>query len=408
MTSKKKIIMYFFDDQWYGHICKVRFLYESLKQDYDILLFCFPSMKERFFADIPTYILPDTGFEKKQVFQRVAIIRKVLQFFQADIFLMDFFPFWKYQLRWEMREIMYNVKKRWGKVYSFMRDVFIGEPLFPVQEDYHTFYSFIETKYRLNIQENLIYNQERILKHLHKESNLRIFRTNLFLSFFLETGTLDGVLVFGDSDIAKLEEEFIISENSKKKFHYFGYIIEDINRRAKSLYKEKKKIIVSSWGNATSEKQFLQLIFVLSQMSEYSIDIFLWDFLRPGYREYLEKYFQNKNNIRIYSFVSWFREKLQEYDFYFGFGWYGTFIDLVYEWIPSFIIPNYDNKQFVHRKLEQENRLFLLKGKINVFVLEEITLHYIQSLLQKKYTYIKDPFKLADSKELKDFISQEV
>ena len=401
MKKRKNIVFYFEDKQGFGHACGFKSLFDALSKDFNILLFfSWNNRRHHFLQWVKTVFLPfHEGYNKKLKEQKCKLIREFLYDFNPDIFFMDYYPFWKYQLRHEMREIIGATKKNNGKVYTFMRDIYIWEQWMS-KNDYEYHKISLEKEFWRSITEQLELSGDEVLRKIIHNLDGQVFRVNLFFEHYLSHGLIDKVLMFGDENIHKIENELHLPWDLKKKFHYLGYICPEIGVRYKKTRKKTNKIIVSSWWNITSEKQFLQLLLNLNKLKGYQVDVFLWDFIREDYKNFIIQYFESSNTIQIWWFVTDFREKLIEYDFYFGFGGYGTFLDLLYDGIPSFIFPNFDNKIFADRKLEQENRIKLLEWKVNMFPLEKFSVEYIQQLLNTEYENISWDIHLAQDSDI--------
>ncbi len=405
MKSKKNIVFYFEDKAWFGHACWFKYFFDTLRDEYNILLFFSGNNRKHHFLDgIHTIYLPFfEGYNKDLKEQKCKLIREFLYDFPPDYFFMDYYPFWKFQLRHEMREIIYATKAQGGKVFTFMRDIHTG--IRGLKEDAYMYHkNFLETEFQKSISEQFESSEDELLRRLVHNLESQFFRVNIFLEHYLSYKLIDGILVFGDQDIHKLEDEFRLDKHIKKKFHYLWYISPDTSVRYLSKRTKTHKIIVSSGGNITSEKQFLKLLINLHKLKEYEIDIFLWDFVRKEFKDFLIKYFKYSSKIHISGFVPNFRENLIKYDFYFGFGWYGTFLDLLYDGIPAFIFPNFDDKIFADRKLEQENRIKILQGKVNMFPLLDFSIEYIRNLLSREYNMPRWNIRLARDKDIISFL----
>lgn len=403
--KKKNIVFYFEDKSGFGHICGLDFFFNALKKEHNILLFFSGDYRKHVLLNgVKTIHLPFSEKNEKHIKrQKIALIASTLRNFKPDIFMMDYYPFWKFQMRQEMREIISQTKWNNGKVYCFMRDIHTGIKWLS-QEEYQYHSESFRKVFGVSAHEQMLRDEEQVLRVLAHNLEWQFFRVNLFLEHYLSHGYIDNILVFWDKNIHNLSHEFNLSQELKDKFIHIGYIVDSIGRRYKVPRGESKKIIVSSWGNVTSEKQFLQLLINVQKLSGYKVDVFLWDFLRPEYRKLIETHFAQFENITISGFVSHFREILHNYDFYFGFGGYGTFLDLLYEGIPAGIIPNFDSTIFADRKLEQENRVKLLKGKVNMIGLKDTSYNTLLDFISSQYKDVSWGLYIASPEEVKEII----
>lgn len=368
--------IFFYDDtQGLGHLPRLKFLLKVVKKKYwNVLLVLWSDVSLDFLPrDIEiikiTYIKDINTIEKKKIIQdRINELNAILHEFQPNLFFIDYFPFWKFLQIDEITLINEYVHSQWGKVFSYMRDLYIWKKIIDAKK-----YKKLLTKIIWCTWPECVFFEENnakyILKTLSRTQINRVYRVQFSISYYLKKKILDGIIIFWDRDVFDISDEFLFWKKEKEKFFFLWYLS---NSQNKKIIQKKNTILLSTWWNLTSEKNFLNLLSLLAKKKEFQIKVLIGPYVLDSIKQQIFNY-KKYNNISIIPFVKDFDYLLQESEFFFWYGWYWTFQSLFsYTW-KAFIMPNFDGDNFVDRYYEQKHRCLIFEEILNIKFLEKIT-----------------------------------
>lgn len=189
---------------------------------------------------------------------------------------------------------------------------------------------------------------------------------------------VDGIMVFGDEKIFDIRDEFLLTEEQKKKWHHIWYIPKKDVSLPEIKERNAKKILVSSWGNITSKDDFLSLLEFLVGKDEYDIEILVWPYVDEYISREIDYIVRGKTHMKISAFKKNFATVLHASDYFFGFGGYGTFQDLFHYQGRAYIMANYNLSNFRHRYYEQKYRAKLFESILNIEFLEDFSEKHLE------------------------------
>lgn len=337
--------------------------------------------------------IPEKSNKKLYVTERIEFIRKVLNEIRADIFFIDFFPFWRFWNIEEINLIIDDIYSRWWKNISFMRDMYLWR-IFLTPKNIDSFTKSVKKGYGMEM-DVIIKSHYRLLFDLVFKSNIHhIFLCQIYLAHYLSYSKIDGVIVFWDKKVFDIRDEFILNDDTKKAFHFAWYIPyknNGSNIRNKNL--ETKNILVSTWWWLTSKDDFLKLINFLAKTTQYKITVLMWPFVEDVFRKKIEEVVINYSHMTIEWFSDDFQSKLNNSDIFFWYWGYWIFQHLFsYTWM-AYIMSNYDLWDFRHRYYEQKYRTILLEEYLNVSYLNDFSSDYLTMCLSstsstKKFKHV--------------------
>jgi len=384
ISNKDKCFLLYDDMNGMWHIPFFQYLCKTLEESYDLFVLLWNDLPQahKLFPWANIIKIHKKSNKKLLHSYRMNQIEKLLNRIQPDIFLIDYFPFWRYGNILEISLICSFIKKNGWKNISFMRDLYLGKKIL-TWKSYDKFSETILNK-RWKTISQLIENDFRyFFDIIFKWTIHHIFLIQSYLQYTISNNFIDGILIFGDKNIYDISNEFILSKAEKKIFHYVWYIPNN-EKVLESIQPRKKTILISTWWNVTSEQDFLKLISYVNTLSWFTIRILLGPFVERWYKKKIISVVHNNKKITVSGFVDNFSSLLYESSYFFWFGWYWTFQSLFNYKGQAFIMSNYDAKDFKHRYYEQKYRTEHLKDYLNVCFLQDFSNENLESCLSYK------------------------
>lgn len=370
-VEKIKCVMLYDDVYGMGHLPFFQYLCENLNSNYELHVLLWNNLSTDLFFWSKVIRIPQKSNKKLYDLKREHSIRNILKEVEPTIFFIDFFPFWRYWNILDINLICTYIKDNGWKNISIMRDIYLWTKILS-DKSYTKFINLIYQKKWKDIC-SIIENDYRwLFDIIFKWKVHHIFLIQAYLSYNFSKGIIDSILVFWDKNIFNISQEFIVSKKEKKLFHHLWYISKPLSYND-NIKSRDNTILISTWGNVTSKKDFEKLIKYISNLSWYSIRILLWPYIERSFKKKIISIVLKKKNITISGFVHNFSELLSESSYFFWFWWYWTFQDLFNYKGQAFIMSNYDSRDFRHRYYEQKYRTMLLSPYLNVTYLNDFS-----------------------------------
>ncbi len=375
---KLKCIMLYDDLEWMGHVPFFRYLCTHMSQDYDLYILLWSKIDPTIFLSATIFELPYRSTNSLYNPGRIKLIEKYLNNIKPEIFLVDFFPFWRFGNIIEINIIATHIRNQKGKVINFMRDIYIWKKVLTGSK-YNKFINVISKRKDKTLDE-IVRKDLLWLYEIIFHSNIdQAYLIQIFINFCMNENILDAILIFWDPKIFDIRSEFLWNEQEKNIWHHLWYI--PIWSGQTSLWIQKKHILISTWWNVTSKNDFTQLIQFMTLKIDYNISILMWPYVSQDLKMNIQNIVYESKHITLSWFSDNFQNLLEGSEYFFWFGWYGTFQHLFhYNW-KAYIMANYNLGSFKHRYYEQKYRTKLFESRLNVEFLDDFSDEHLEKCL---------------------------
>ena len=380
MKEKLKCVLLFKDDFWLGHLPFFRIICASLLEKHEVYIFLYSDVKHTNFPWANIIVLPQELLDKKYNKKRNDFLCRHIQTINIDIFLVDFFPFGRFESIFDIDIISWHVHKNWGKVLSFMRDIYYWKEVIK-KEIYSNFLNHLQPWNHKNFSKVMEKWLFPLFSMMKKAKINDIYYVQLYIDYVFEKNIIDGILVFWDKNFFDIRDEFLLSDQDRLKWYHVWYIPG--NKSIRYIWNEKvqKKILISTWWNVTSRKDFIALLQFFVTKESFSIEVLIWPYVNEYIKREIEELIQWAKHINISMFKENFWNVLNNSDYFFWFGGYGTFQDLFYYKGKAFIMANYNLSNFRHRYYEQKYRTKIFEKNLNVQFLDDFSHTHLEKCL---------------------------
>lgn len=407
MNQKLKCIMLFKDDYGLGHLPFFSFLCEKLSQQYDMYILLYSDVAYDTFSWTQIIRIPQNICLGRKNSERQECIHRHLQKIEPDIFLIDYFPFGRFESIFDIGQVSEYVHSRGGKCITFMRDIFYGKSILTEQKYAAFLQKIMKQKYRdvSDFVEREAYYIYRIMGRFRVSD---LFYVQLYIHYVFERTLIDGVLVFWDENIFDIRDEFLLDAQEKDKWYHIWYIPKTYQETGISWGNAQKKILVSSGGNITSKADFLALLRFLATKDTFEVEVLVWPYVDEYSSREIDHVLRDKKHMKKSAFKKDFARSLHASDYFFGFGGYGTFQDLFHYQGRAFIMANYNLSNFRHRYYEQKYRAKLFEPILNLEFLDDFSSSHLEQCLQAYTPTLRDisAIKFSSEYELKQAIEE--
>ncbi len=384
---KKKLIIYCSSEYGRGHFVGVLKMYYALKNMYDIRIFFSWKVTSKYLEWIDYRILNKNHFVDWNI---ETIRNKYFIDFIPDIFLIDFFPFWKFNYKENIDFLIDITKDNHWKVYSCMRDIFDGQ--------------MIGKNKALEKKLTRIYKKDTFYEAIVYAYNNKLLKylSKIILEDYIDQKRIDKIFVFGDKKIHNIADEYQLSEEYREKITYLWYLTNEYIKYEKKL-SVSSTIVVSSWWSFYNRKNFLLLLKFLSKFSNLQIYFFPWDDISLKERKSLEQYILWFSNIILKNFSYEYYTLLSQADIAFIAGGYNSFSDIFQYNVSCYVLwygqynPSIETNIF-----EIEARLKKLDFFPHIHRLYDFDFKKIQDIIKHEYTFLR----YHEKKEIYSFINK--
>ena len=374
-ADRKKILIFCKSSTGIGHFMRSLKIYKSLSRDFSVLLVLQWEYIKKHLTEV-SYILAPENFSDH--WSDNLINKKFFNNFIPDIFLVDFYPLSKLELKNEVDFFIRITKNNWWKVYSFMRDIYDWVPL--------KINSIVEDGIKFNLKTTVFSNT---LLQSYKNWSEKIL-WKILLEKYINDWLIDWLIIFWDEKYISINDEYDFSRNTKEKIAYMGYILDDSQIVLTSKNKYTYKVMVSTWWAFFNKEKVLKILRILSNFLHLKVYFFPWNNLWEVEVQSIERYVNTLKNIEVCSFENKFYELLNEADILFNAWWYNTYCDILKFKIHG-IIFGYDSskKKYLTNYLQTKNRLVALEKTWSIHWLWILSVDSISKILKEFYSRSK-------------------
>jgi len=385
----KIIFLYVHDEKGYGHLSRMIKVYDILSIKFSPIFLIGGTLKPPVWREY--FKLPyatefenydDGGIQDHKNLQiRKKFIKELLDRYDNYDILIDYFPFGRIIFCDEFDMMIHETHKKWGKIYSVMRDIFRW-----IQKRDEKYY-----KEAINIlgEKNIvIYNwecwtkdfQRKIYSHL-KEYWYIHAAENILVQFYLHAWRIDNILVFWDEDFYDIRDEFFLTKKEKEKFLFMWYLMWNKSRDQKPVVNKEPYILISFGWNIFDMKVFLELLFLCSQVENISFKIVLGAMIEKNVAQDLKAKFSSYIHMEFIDFTNDFQTLFKSATIFIGAWWYGTIMDVVQHQKPSFLFVNKNNVVQVNES-EQDMRIWLIWNMSFVKRVQKVDKFFLKELIE--------------------------
>lgn len=360
---KKNVLLYCQSNYGRGHFMRMLKIYHALSSFCNVKMIVSWSYTPHLLVGVNHFIVRKWGLQGINIQD---YIQENFWDFLPDIFLIDFFPFWKLNLKEDIDVFINFTQDNKGKVFSVMRDIFDGKQIISDEENQKAIASYFINNY-----------YKDALYKAYETWNEK-FLSQVLIQKYIENKLIDGFLVFWQKEFYDISKEYSLSLDIQQHIYYLWYLLpEGKKNHWETNRKEHIVVTVSSGWGFHNKRNFLKLLVLLWKIPSLEIHFFPGDDISEQERQQLICYFSEDSSIIIEQFSLEYHDILSRSDIFF-FSWgYNSFCDVLRYNIPAYVLWYGDlktNSDEVSTRIEVFEKYNILHRlyDFDIFVLKDI------------------------------------
>jgi predicted glycosyltransferase len=388
VKDMKTIFLYVHDEKGYGHLSRMTKIYDLLEKDFSPVFLIWGTLnppKNREYFKLPyatEFEDYSDGWEqdKKNLLVRKAFLKDLIDWYDNFDILIDYFPFGRIIFSDEIDMLIEETHKKKWKIHSVMRDIFTWTR--KRDEGYYKQAHNILEENNISVKQwdCLSADLQRKIYSVLKNHDMAHGAINLSLDYYLGLGWIDSVLVFWDSEVYDLRDEFKLTDDQKSKFSFLWYLTWMSKVTVEKKQNEPPYVLVSFWWNIFDKKKFIQLLHLCCGLESINFKIVFGSMMSSQEILSIREKYQKHFHMEFIDFTDKFHDLFVSAKVFIWAWWYGTLMDVVHFKIPSYLFVNQNNVVKVN-ETEQMKRIQVFQEYAPIESIEDITPVFIKHLM---------------------------